>query len=309
MSKETAQGAVALGVVAVSAWMAFTHKSGKPGRKAKPVKLPVEAVGPEGSSRSAGPAATSDEPPMRPVLVQGGVGPAYILGEEPDAWVNVFKSLAPALPLQLHCEPYSVSSKEGPPMFKRAVEQLAKIPQAQALLDEGGSTRARLKLRVSPAGKFIHRNRYTRRQSFSLLAGKMTWLLVNSAGERSAELDEVLGAIGNDNWNGFRSEKYPTMLSEDQMRELQAKLPEGTESEMIVMEAGDVLVFDGRWWHATCYSAPAMSLFLTPGKDMEVAVSEQKRRMKMEKQKGLKVCTVSMAKCSRLAKDWREHSP
>ncbi len=47
-----------------------------------------------------------------------------------------------------------------------------------------------------------------------------------------------------------------------------------------------------------------LNLFFTPGDDMEVAVKEHKRRMAMPMQKDLKLCTLSMAKCSKLSSAW-----
>ena len=39
---------------------------------------------------------------------------------------------------------------------------------------------------------------------------------------------------------------------------------------------------------------------------MDVALSEHKRRMKMPKQKHLKVAAINMAKCSQLSNNWQE---
>jgi len=79
------------------------------------------------------------------------------------------------------------------------------------------------------------------------------------------------------------------------MAERQERLPAGVKSRIIKMKAGDVLVFDGRWWHATNYCQQAFSIFLTPGKDMEVAVKEQERRRAMPKQAKLKICSFAEA--------------
>jgi hypothetical protein len=94
------------------------------------------------------------------------------------------------------------------------------------------------------------------------------------------------------------------MLTQDQMRSLAVAAPPGCVARMVRFRAGDVMAFDGRWWHATNYSTPVLNLFFTPGDDMEVAVKEHKRRMAMPMQKDLKLCALSMAKCSKLSSAW-----
>ncbi len=34
---------------------------------------------------------------------------------------------------------------------------------------------------------------------------------------------------------------------------------------MVTFKAGDVMEFDGRWWHATSYTTPVLNMFFTPG--------------------------------------------
>lgn len=74
---------------------------------------------------------------------------------------------------------------------------------------------------------------------------------------------------------------------------------------MVKVKAGDIFSFDGRWWHATSYESPVLSLFFTPGENMEVALAEHKKRMALPMQQGLKIATINMAKCAKLASSWQ----
>lgn len=236
-----------------------------------------------------------------PVHIKNAFDPSVLLGCDPVGWIGVLKGLAPQLPVQLHCEPQDIDDREGTPIFTNVVDTLKTLPALGPLLESARNQRARLKFRMSGRGKFIHHNRYPRRQAICCLHGHMDWLFVQS----TEESDVVLGSTENDNWNGFRSELYPSMLSLQEMEDLAAKMPENTKTVVLRLSAGDVLEFDGRWWHSTSYDKPVLNVFFTPGKDMEVAVKEQKRRMAMPMQSMLKVASISMAKCSRLSADWR----
>lgn len=227
-----------------------------------------------------------------PTLLKGVFDPAEVLGMKAQEFMAVLKSMATELPMQVHFDPESITGTGGPALIRRAVNAVVPQPAVKDLFDNAGSDNVRLKMRFSGGGKFIHRNRYPRRQAFCLLEGEMWWFCVESQ-NNDGKADAFLGAVQNDNWNGFRTPEYPVMLTTDQMQEMQAKLPEGVNSSFLKVCAGDVLVFDGRWWHSTSYKSPLISMFLTPGKDMEVAVKEHDRRMKMPKQAKLKICTFS----------------
>lgn len=220
---------------------------------------------------------------------------------------------------------------------------LSALPELAELmapaLPTGEPRRARIKMRLASAGKFIHRNRYRRRQILCCLHGQQEWLFI-SPNTSPGGSDAALDGASHDNWNGFRSSRYPTMMTPEQMDEVAARMPEGTVTRRVTFRAGDVMAFDGRWWHgelilivgkrfllqlpdpgshpavssllaATCcldagtsYTTPVLNLFFTPGDDMEVALKEHKRRMAMPMQKGLKMCTISLAKVARLSEAW-----
>merc|ERR1719313_2111355 len=203
--------------------------------------------------------------------------------------MKILKSLATEMPMQVHFEAETISGTGGPGLVRRAITSVVPEAAVKELFDNSGSDCVRLKMRFSGGGKFIHRNRYPRRQAYCLLSGELHWLLVESQ-NNEGKADAFLGAVQNDNWNGYRCPNHPKMLSLDEMKEIQKNLPAGVESRLLKVEAGDILVFDGRWWHATNYNTPSFSMFLTPGKDMEVAVKEHDRRMKMPKQAKLKIC-------------------
>jgi hypothetical protein len=141
-----------------------------------------------------------------------------------------------------------------------------------------------MKFRLSGTGKFVHRNRYRRRNVVCCLHGTSHWLFVESS---SGISDTYLNASTNDNWNGFRSNAYPSTLTLDQMHSIAADMvSQGVRAYVQRFTAGDVLTFDGRWWHATNYTAPVLNMcapslfvphhfldifrFLTSGKDGEV---------------------------------------
>lgn len=245
-----------------------------------------------------------------PLVKARSIDADAVLGGKPEWWVSFLQAMAPSLPVHIHCTPRPLYGPNAPPIFSRVVDALMQHPETHKLLMDpktGLPTKtARLKLRLSGHGKFIHRNRYPRRQLLIVLSGEMEWLFVNSQGNDGAA-DKYLDATENDNWNGFRSQAHPSMLSSAEMRKIQAELPSTVESKIQKVGPGDLLIFDGQWWHGTSYETPVLMAFFTPGKDCEVAVSEQKRRKKLlEKQmmKGLELCTMSMAKVSQLGDSW-----
>ncbi len=94
------------------------------------------------------------------------------------------------------------------------------------------------------------------------LHGTSHWLFVESS---SGISDTYLNATTNDNWNGFRSNAYPTTLSLEQMHTIAADMvSQGVRAHVQRFTAGDVLTFDGRWWHATNYTAPVLNMCAAP---------------------------------------------
>jgi hypothetical protein len=130
------------------------------------------------------------------------------------------------------------------------------------LSETGKQKTGRMKFRLSGTGKFVHRNRFRRRNVVCCLHGTSHWLFVESS---SGISDSYLNATTNDNWNGFRSNAYPTTLSLEQMHTIAADMvSQGVRAHVQRFTAGDVLTFDGRWWHATNYTAPVLNMCARP---------------------------------------------
>jgi len=223
--------------------------------------------------------------------------PEELCGCDPYAWMKFCQVLSPALPVQVHCMPTVVGSPSSCELFEKAMKMVRSLPQTDNLF---APESARLKFRCSLGGKFIHRNRFSRRQVICCLHGEMTWLLMNP------KAGDFLDAVQNANWSGFRSKRFPSKLSIDEMERLKNDVPHEANAQLMKVKAGDVLVFDGMWWHATSYSQPVFNMFITPGCQMEVAIREQNRRNKMKKQRGLELATITLAKCSQLGESWEE---
>jgi hypothetical protein len=240
-----------------------------------------------------------------PVHIQGAFDANALCGTHPSGWAAMLIALSPALPVQMHLEPTKLDDPNAPPFFHKTIAVLRSRPEFAELVDVA---KARLKFRVSGKGKFIHRNRYRRRNIIMCLMGEMRWLFVESQvkdSEGKSLADGALDANTNDNWNGYRSNRYPSGLSWDEMKMVSQQQDSGVRTRIVTMRPGDAMTFDGRWWHATQYDNPVMSLFFTPGKDMEVAVAEHKRRMAMPMQQDLKIATINRAKCSKLSTNYQ----
>jgi hypothetical protein len=240
-----------------------------------------------------------------PIHIQGAFDPNALCGTHPSGWAAMLMALSPALPVQMHLEPTKLDDENAPPFFKKTITVLRSRPEFADLVDVA---KARLKFRVSGKGKFIHRNRYRRRNIIMCLMGEMRWLFVESQvkdDEGKSLADGTLDANTNDNWNGYRSNRYPSGLSWDEMKMVASQQNPNVRTKIVTMHPGDAMTFDGRWWHATQYDDPVMSLFFTPGKDMEVAVAEHKRRMAMPMQADLKIATINRAKCSKLSTNYQ----
>ena len=93
--------------------------------------------------------------------------------------------------------------------------------------------------------------------------------------------DKFFDAMTKDGLCGFRSNRCKERSSLTELEELAAALrDQGVESKLLKVTAGDVLVFDGAWWHATFYAQrPVFSLFVNTGEQMEEAVANHHRRM------------------------------
>jgi hypothetical protein len=271
-----------------------------PKRKFDDEGNPYSAVNPK---RKVGDDEDSYSP--EPIYIQGAFDATALCGTHPSGWAAMLMALSPALPVQMHLEPTKLDDENAPPFFKRTIEFLRTRPE---FADQLAVDKARLKFRVSGKGKFIHRNRYRRRNIIMCLMGEMRWLFVESQvkdSEGKSLSDAALDANTNDNWNGYRSNRYPSGLTFEEMKAVSGAQDKGVRTKMVCMRPGDVMTFDGRWWHATQYDNPVMSLFFTPGKDMEVAVAEHKRRMAMPMQQDLKIATINRAKCSKLSTNYQ----
>ena len=245
-----------------------------------------------------------------PFIKHNAFNPADILGCEASSWCDVLTNLSPRLPVQLHCEPFNIEDGPSPdsqPIFRKTVNFLKGIPELTELmkstLKSGEPSRARIKMRLATAGKFIHRNRFARRQIIMCLSGESTWLFLSSNGGGA---DIYLNRAANKNWCGFRSASYSSMLSVEEMENIAANVPEGVTAKVVKFKAGDLMEFDGRWWHATSYTTPLLSLFFTPGEDMEEAVKQHKERHSQPKHKAFQLCKISMAKTAKLSSTWQK---
>ena len=91
----------------------------------------------------------------------------------------------------MHIEPRKVDSGSGgPPIFHRAMALVKSVTEVAPLFAGDKGQRARLKFRLSERGKFIHRNRYSRRSVICVLSGEQHWLLIDSDGTPA---DAMLG--------------------------------------------------------------------------------------------------------------------
>ena len=232
---------------------------------------------------------------LPPTAIRSCFEPAKLLNSSPTSWVEVLSHISPKLPVQVHVEPLEISLRESPdapPLFRSACSTLLNVPEVEPLItsDLNAKKRKRVKLRLSGGGKFIHRNRFVRRSVSCILSGTQHWLFIDSS---DPKVNILLDGVQNENWNGFRSRRFPSALTLAQMHSLACEAQNmGIRAHILALKAGDILKFNGQWWHATCYASPVLSLFCVFGKDMESAVSEHKNRMKMKKQKKLGLATI-----------------
>ena len=119
--------------------------------------------------------------------------------------------------------------------------------------------------------------------------------------------DMYLNRAANKNWCGFRSAQHSAMLSPQEIDDLAANAPEGVTAKVVTFKAGDLMEFDGRWWHATSYNNPTLNLFFTPGKAMEAAVKQHKERHAHPKHQKFQLCKISMAKTAKLSSTWTKN--
>ena len=127
------------------------------------------------------------------------------------------------------------------------------------------------------------------------------WLFI----ENMQSSDISIGAIENENWCGFRSEKLPRELTPAEMDALVKEHADaGIRAYCLTIGPGDVLLFNGRWWHSTSVvEAEVLNCFYIQGSPMEQALKCHDRRFKLKAQSGLKMATINMAKCARVQRE------
>lgn len=233
-----------------------------------------------------------------PCLVKSAFNPTELLGVAPEGFMATLTNLSTMLPVQIHCEPSVIGGNEGTPIFKRAVDVLRQLPELKSQFEDkiANGEKGRIKFRVSAKGKYVHRNKEPRRSVIMCMYGEQHWMFI----ENMAKSDDNIQPIDNENWCGFRSKKFIRPLTRDEMKEMADKnQAEGCQTQCLTLTAGDVLTFDGHWWHATCVeNPPVLNLFFTPGQDMVNALACHDRRFKLADQAKLKMATIHIAKCA-----------
>lgn len=177
----------------------------------------------------------------------GGIAPRRVLG----AMLRRF--LVPP-----HQRVIKLMYQAGEPL-PEAIEYLVDTALRQVCdllgIDEqpaGARDRLRLRFMRGAEGKQFHRNLYDTANAIALLEGEQRWHFLPT----TPEIDAVFGAFDDDaKYCGFRSGELGTALPNppllDRLATMLAEAGQDTQVQTFVIKAGDVLVFDGRWWHAT----------------------------------------------------------
>lgn len=245
---------------------------------------------------------------VEPRVFKNAFNPNDVCGElGPASWINVLRMMNGGEgALQVHFEPRVLADEmKDNTIVDRALTVVSRLsPELRAhvapgVLPDGKPKRARLKLRVSENGKFVHRNHHNRINVLMSLMGAVDWLLVppSEASDRFFDTKSIEGLCG------FRSHRFAERSSLAELQQVAATLrsEHGVESKLLEVSAGDVLMFDGIWWHATHYAQrPVFSAFVTTGEQMEEAVANHHDRMKTlnadDKPVKPRIATINRAK-------------
>lgn len=247
---------------------------------------------------------------LEPRVFHNAFNPNDVCGElGPASWINVLRLMnGEQGAMQVHFEPRVLEAEmKANTIVDRALTIVSRLSSecrehvAPGLLPDGRPKRARVKLRVSENGKFVHRNHHNRFNLLMSLMGEVHWLLVppSEASDRFFDTKSIEGLCG------FRSHRFAERSSLEELEHVAAVLraEHGVESKLLRVAAGDVIMFDGIWWHATHYvQRPVFSLFVTTGEQMEEAVANHHERMKTlnadDKPVKPRIATINRAKSS-----------
>ena len=181
------------------------------------------------------------------IILKDVFDPGELLLGPPEGWCSFLKSMSEALHVQMYFDPYIIYGETSCPLIEKTVSLLMNFEATKVLMDgslsNGEPRRARIKLRMAGGGKFIHRNRFQRRNILLSLSGKMWWLFIDSEG---GVADQYSCSTSNDDWNGYRSKSLPRMLTVEELHHLAAPLPKGVTAKVIEFSAGDIIAYDGR---------------------------------------------------------------
>ncbi len=138
---------------------------------------------------------------------------------------------------------------------------LSRVCAELGLDAEPPGARARLRLRFMKGakGKEFHRNRDASTNAVLLLEGEEDWYFLPSV----PDVDAVFEAFDDPKHCGYRSQHFdkelPTPALLQRVDNLLAESGTDHRIETIKVKAGDVLVFNGHWWHATKHVSNQLS--------------------------------------------------
>jgi len=143
-------------------------------------------------------------------------------------------------------------------LVDRALERVCAVLGLNTQPD-GARSRLRLRFMSGAKGKEFHRNRDDSTNAVLLLEGEEDWHFLPSV----PAVDAIFSAVDDPKHCGFRSEHFnsdlPTPALFDRLHGLLDEAGETHRIETFTIKAGDVLVFNGHWWHATRHVSPALT--------------------------------------------------